>query len=181
MTDLVGRIWPAYGTPAEIISQRAVKLAENDVLLPNPFAKDVIRRTLRNGDEMLFAPADLDAFGHVDQLSSAWLSYLTKFASQVADRKLRMVVLLVPNKYTVYGSLVSGAPAPREGERLLDAIEAELNAAGMPVVNITSTFQRVASESLMQRDYLYWRDDMHWNARGINLAAEELTKRMPRQ
>ncbi len=36
--------------------------------------------------------------------------------------------------------------------------------------------RQIAKEDYQQNQYLYWHDDAHWNARGIELAAEEIIK-----
>ena len=172
-------IWPVQPTPGRIISQKLFKRVQNDVLLPNPYAKAVIRRKLQNGDEMLFIPWDLDPLGDVNALSSNWQTYLSWFAGKLAKRNLSMVVLLVPNKYTVYGPLVAGSSGAANGDRLLVGIEDGLRRAGMPVVNLTATFRQAAADGLPRRDYLYWQDDTHWNARGIGIAADQLWEQIP--
>jgi hypothetical protein len=55
---------------------------------------------------------------------------------------------------------------------LLRALADRLRAAGVPVVDSTPLLAAQAAERLPRHEYLYWRDDTHWNAAGIRLAAE---------
>jgi hypothetical protein len=84
------------------------------------------------------------------------------------------VVLLVPNKYTVYGPLTVGSPGAAEGGRLLAGIADRLRDSGVPGVDVTPLFAAQAAAGLPRHEYLYWRDDTHWNARGIRLAADAI-------
>ena len=92
----------------------------------------------------------------------------------MARRNLQLVVLLVPDKYTVYGPLLEGNPGDLGGERLLAAIAQELRKTDIPVVNLTQKFRVSAAEALSRNEYIYWRDDTHWNPLGIKLAAASL-------
>jgi hypothetical protein len=161
-------------SPAGMISRKIMRLVQNDVLQPNIYAGNVVRRTLQNDDEMLFFPADLEPVGDVGALSSAWAAYLKSFANRMAERNLETVVLLVPNKFTVYNPLLKGVPAQPGGELLMAGIQRELRSANLPVVNVTSVYQSDAEKGLAQKSYLYWRDDTHWNANGIEVAARQL-------
>jgi SGNH hydrolase-like domain, acetyltransferase AlgX len=84
------------------------------------------------------------------------------------------VVLVVPDKYTVYGPLLEGKPSDFGGERLLAAIAQELRRADTPVVNLTQKFRASATEAISRNEYIYWRDDTHWKPLGSKLAAASL-------
>lgn len=161
-------------SPAVLLSRRFVKVAENDSLLPNPYRRYVTRRTLRNGQELLFFPDDLRPLTNESQLTEGWRSYFGDLRSRVAARNLKLVVLLVPNKYTVYGPLLKERPDDLGGARLLSAIEGALLKENVATVNLTVRFQISAADSLASNEYLYWRDDTHWSPLGIRRAAEIL-------
>ncbi|HTR67185.1 MAG TPA: hypothetical protein VMH85_15510 [Terriglobales bacterium] len=161
-------------SPVKIVSRKLMKDVQNDVVLPNVYAHQVVRFTLKNNDEMLFYPIDFTKLGDVNTLDSAWVSYLSGFAEQIAEQNLRLVVLLVPNKFTVYGPLTKGPTPKVEGVLLLASLQKALASAGICAVDLTPIYQRSAAESLSQRQYLYWRDDTHWNSRGIGVAAHAL-------
>jgi hypothetical protein len=163
-------------SPLRLLEGKLVRSYLTDRLQPNPDTNRVVRETLANGDEMLFIERDLESVGDIPALSSAWSRYLAWFAQRLQAHNLRLVVLVVPNKYTVYGPLPGGAPRRPEGEGLLQRVEEALRSAGLPVVNVTAEFQARAAQQLARHEYLYWRDDTHWNASGISLAADAAWK-----
>ena len=95
-----------------------------------------------------------------------------KIAARFRERGQTLVVLLVPEKEQIHVRALSAADqaALAPGPELFAEIEAGLEAAGTPVVNLMPVFQ----EATAQGRRLYWRDDTHWNDAGIRLAAEEL-------
>jgi hypothetical protein len=165
------RFAPTVESPLHVASVRTVKWLEDGALRPNAHAGAVVRRELANGDEMLFLPWDLAPIGDVQPLAAAWSGYLSWYAGKLQKHGLRAVVLLVPDKYTVYGPLTPDGSSEPEGGRLLAGIEDRLRSSGVPVVNVTALFRARAAEDLSRREYLYWLDDTHWNARGMELAA----------
>jgi hypothetical protein len=172
------RFSPWTESPLHIATIRALKSLQDDVLEPNSYAGNVARGKLANGDEMLFLPADLDPYGDPQPAITAWSDFLNRYAGELQKRDLRLVVLLVPNKYTVYGPLTLGGPREAEGARLLAGLADRLRASGLPVVDSTPLFVAQAALRLPRHEYLYWRDDTHWNAAGIELAAEAGSREM---
>jgi SGNH hydrolase-like domain, acetyltransferase AlgX len=162
-------------SPAAIVSQRTMKRIENDAWLPNPYAKAVLRQRLNNGADMLFILTDRGTAENVDALAASWGSYLASFSARMAERDFSTIVLLVPNKYTVYEPLLVDQ-SPSHSENVLERIEGELRRTGTPVVNVTTSFQTAAAQELARGRYLYWRDDTHWNSLGINIAATQLVE-----
>jgi hypothetical protein len=161
-------------SPAVILSRKLIKGAENDFWLPNPYRDAVVRRRLNNGDEILFYDGDLSPARSTKKLSPAWRAYLTAISGRLAKENITLIVMLVPNKFTVYGPLTDTVSRDSGGEEFLSGFEKELRTAGIPVLNLTPLFRTSAAQGLSRHEYLYWRDDTHWNARGIKLAADAL-------
>ena len=161
-------------SPAIILSGKFVKSLEDGFWIPNAYSKGAVRGRLQNGDDILFYPEDFATMGNINQLSSAWCSYLAAFRRRMAQQNIAMVVLLVPNKATVYGPLTDMRQTDFRGAELLEQLEKDLHAAGVPVLNLTPLFRAAAVRELPQHGYLYWRDDTHWNPHGIQLAADAL-------
>ncbi len=168
----VHRLSPWVESPLHIETVRFLRWFQDDVFEPNGQRDAVVRRPLPGGDEMLFIPWDLGPVGDPEPLVTGWSDYLTWYAEKVRQHDLQLVVLLVPNKYTVYGPLTTGGPREPEGARLLAGLADRLRASGLPVVDVTPLFTAQAASGLPRHKYLYWRDDTHWNAAGIRLAAE---------
>jgi hypothetical protein len=163
------------GSPLRILCRRVVRLVEDDRLRPNPQAKFVSRRRLQNGEDMLFALSDEASSLDDPAITEAWVRYLRWYEAKLATQRLTLVVLLVPNKLTVYHPLVEEHRP--DGAPLLARVAAALGAVGAPVVDTTSLLQRRAAELLPKRQYVYWRDDTHWNEAGIAIAADLLVAR----
>jgi len=161
-------------SPGVLLSRKFVKAVENDYWQPNPYRLEVARRKLQNGQEVLFYRYDMRPLRDEQKLTTEWRSYFEDLRQRMARRNLQLVVLVVPDKYTVYGPLLEERPGDSGGERLLAAIEQELRKTDIPVVNLTQKFRAAAAEVLSRNQYIYWRDDTHWNPLGIKLAAASL-------
>jgi hypothetical protein len=161
----------------QIVAERVYKSLSNDLIFPNPFKSSVERKTLKNGEPILFYPEDIRSSR---MRRSVDVSGFQEFAAELQKRNLRLVVLLVPNKYTVYGPLLKDDDA-LEGETplFLNEVEKALREASIPVVNLVNLFRQKAQEDYKRHVYIYWRDDIHWNSRGVELAAEEISEREP--
>jgi len=86
---------------------------------------------------------------------------------ELRKARLDLWVVLVPSKYTVYRPfLVDHPPAEPGPGTYLGRLEHALRAAGIPVLNLTPFLSDEAARHLRQGEYLYWLDDIHWNARG---------------
>lgn len=161
-------------SPGVLLSRKFVKAVENDYWQPNPYRLEVARRKLQNGQEVLFYRYDMRPLRDEQKLTTEWRSYFEDLRQRMARRNLQLVVLVVPDKYTVYGPLLEERPGDFGGERLLAAIEQELRKTDIPVINLTQKFRAAAAEALSRNQYIYWRDDTHWNPLAIKLAAASL-------
>lgn len=135
----------------------------------------VVARTLRNGETMLFP--ELDPPRYRDESLPAVAPWLW-LNEHLRERGLQLVVVLVPNKYGVYAPLLRRPEPPRPSRRL-DRFAEALRAGGVQVIDLAEVFERRAAEELDRGGYLYWKDDTHWNAQGIQLAADEIAKAWP--
>jgi len=160
-----------------ILAERVYRLAQNDRFLPNPHRDNVAVGRLINGEEILFLPGDVTAWSIRRPINTEYWRWTR---DELAKDGLSLVVLLVPNKYTVYGPLLD-PPASDDapGAEHLERLEAALRMAGIDVVNLKTVFRILARRGLEEGKYLYWLDDTHWTAEGMRIAAEELVKAGP--
>jgi SGNH hydrolase-like domain, acetyltransferase AlgX len=163
-------------SPLRVFAERAYRALQNDVLLPNAPARAVAQRRLRDGAPMLFPAGDVRRFYEPPDEAPA-AGYLAWLAAELRRDGLDLLVVLLPTAYTVHHPLLAPPepPAPA-GPPYLDRLEARLRAAGVPVVNLTGPLTAQAAADLERGEYLYWRDDHHWNARGIAVAAGEIRR-----
>jgi hypothetical protein len=159
-------------SPLRIASEKLFKQISNDRVLPNPYRTHVVRGTLANGDPILFVAAKLALVRSPRPVSADYWSWLD---AELETAGLDLLVVLVPSKNTVYRSELVD-PARRDDERgdFMDRLAQALAAAGVAVINLTPALAREAARRAPARDYLYWRDDIHWNREGIRLAADTI-------
>jgi hypothetical protein len=101
---------------------------------------------------------------------------LVAIATALRARHLRLILVLVPNKETVYGPLLThSSMAAAEADDYLMRLERDVRAAGIEVVNMTSALRAFADARVSDGNDAYFADDSHWTACGIALAARAVT------
>ena len=124
--------------------------------------------------ELPFPSAELDL----------WVRSLVATRRRVEARGAAFLVVIAPDKQTVYPDLLPPElPPPRPVARL-DALTARLREEGVQVADVRPALRAArAPGSLFSRWPLYWRTDTHWNSLGAMLAARpvlaELQQRFP--
>jgi hypothetical protein len=156
-------------SPLANISRDIVGRLYDGHLMPNPYAPNIARKLLPNGETMLFFPEDLQRAE--PNRVTWWAKYLGVLNKELRQRNFQLIVILVPSKYTVYQPLIKGAIKTDKSEAL-NELQNELK--DVPVVNTTAALQQAAAAELVQGNLLYWRDDTHWNAEGVRVAVEQL-------
>ena len=167
-------------SPLEVLAQRGRKRLENGRILPNPYATRLVQRRLPDGRAILFLPDDTVRAQRPPSVTQA-ARYFRWLRGKVEGAGFRLVVLLVPDKYGVYRRLlVPPDSATLPGERYLPDLAARLRAAGTPIADLSAAFREAAMDGLGSGRSVYYRDDTHWNARGIALAADALAELLRR-
>jgi hypothetical protein len=174
LTRLIG---PSPVSPLRIEVNRAYRHLENDRILPNTANESVVLLPLRNGDSMLFLPLDLSASVRTRSEPEA-AEYFVWLQWELARLDLQLKVVLVPDKSTVYGPLLAEPlPSADGAARFLDDLAADLQDRGVNTVSLVGPLRQAAASGLDRGEYVYWRDDTHWNPRGIRIAAEAIERR----
>ena len=82
-------------------------------------------------------------------------------------------IYYIPEKYRVYYPLIYGpnkAPLPNITWEKVSSITKKLK---IPITNLAPIFVREAKRYFYEENqFIYWKDDEHWNIKGISLAAE---------
>jgi hypothetical protein len=165
------------GSPIKRYLEDLLRYIQDDRILPNGYINNVVQGKLRNGDRMLFYPEDLRSPSEARPFPTSYWATLQR-ELQKSQRKL--LVLIVPNKYTVYQHLLHGGEnLPKLHEELVSRNESALRSLQIPVINLTPVLKAHAEAGIDRREYVYWRNDTHWNHRGISIAAEEIVRRFP--
>lgn len=163
-------------SPLQILSARVWKTLGDDKTLPNRYASRVVKATLSDGDVMLFHESPgvpQDRWRNVE-----W-DYWLRLRDELRQAQLDLLVVLVPNKYRIYQPFLvelSGRQGPGND---LDRVDRGLRAAGISVLNLTPYLSAEAQRAYEHREYVYWLDDIHWNVRGIAVAAAAIRDHWP--
>lgn len=175
---LIGFAKGLLTSPLQVGIQRSIKELHNDIVFPNIYASSVVQKNLRNGEKILFLPDDVAP--HHISIERA-IAYWKPYSEGAKSLGLKLVVVLIPTKYSVYAPLLS---PPEQAETNLPEVSRALRTAGIEVVDLSSTFQIKAAELLEEDQYLYWLDDTHWNPKGTEVAAKttwEVLESKPQQ
>ena len=166
--------------PIRILVEQARKTFQDGVLFPNPFSPAVRLARLQNGDEMLFIAGEDVADGIAPDTTVAIAESVryAKGLSETASRLgLKYLAVLVPVKMAVYRHLLD---PPMTDTPRVPAITAEterqLLAEGIRVVNLFGPLASVATVRAAHHQYVFWRDDTHWNPLGISVAARAIAE-----
>jgi hypothetical protein len=163
-----------HSSPLQAISAKLEKKIQDDTLLPNSFAFFVIQEKLRNGEPIVFLPAEFKFPTDPRKAADRWAAYFAWYSAQLRNDGLDLVVLLVPNRATVYAPLLA-QPRDVSGSRTtLEDLANALQNAGVRTVSLEPRFARDAALLLDQNKYLYFLDDTHWNGNGTAIAADEI-------
>jgi SGNH hydrolase-like domain, acetyltransferase AlgX len=159
-------------SPLQAMVQRLDKSICNDVFLPNRYSQNALVRTLLNGDEMLFLASDLANTKVTGAQVSAWGNYFAWLSGELKQDRLTLVVLIIPNKLSVYEPLLSVPDNASVNEQNLRNLQNLLAESKIPVVNLLDPFRTQAAADLDDHLYIYWKDDTHWNERGMTIGAK---------
>ncbi|HEV7967097.1 MAG TPA: hypothetical protein VGP19_05980 [Candidatus Acidoferrales bacterium] len=165
-------------SPLQAMVQKLDKSLCNDVFLPNRYAQNALVRTLRNGDNILFVGTDLANAKVTDGQVSAWANYFAWLSRELKHDGLRLVVLIIPNKLSVYEPLFFVPEDASVNEQNIRNLQSLMTEEKVPVVNLLDPFRAQAAADLDNHLYIYWKDDTHWNERGMTIAAKLVAARL---
>ena len=172
--SLVGRVRGMLTiSPLQIASEHALKALEDGRILPNRYVGRVVRGRLASGDSMLFLSYFFGKFHQKREVPTAYWTWLQK---ELRAGGLELAVVIVPSGYRVYRPFLV-EPKPKPGEAVDDypgRVEDDLRRAGIPALNLTAPLSAAAAKGLQEKQYLYWRDDIHWNVQGTEVAAQAI-------
>jgi hypothetical protein len=153
-------------SPAIRYAGLAKKQAENDRVLHNRYADHVVSYPLPDGRRFLVLDRELehDVTEYDDAVVAERADYIAWWNARMTERGAQMVVLLVPDKLSVYGPEL-GVPLPREP--YLNRMEKQLEERGLRVVNGLSLLRATARQDLASGRLAYLREDQHWSASGV--------------
>jgi len=155
-------------SPLANLSRQIVGRLHNGQLMPNPDLANAARKTLPDGQTILFFNEDLQ--NATPRKTAFFAKYFRVLNKELHQRGFRLIVILVPSKYTVYQPLIKDARGTNKSKAMRE-LENQLD---VPVANTTTALQQAAAEALKHGELLYWPDDTHWNAEGVRVAAAQI-------
>lgn len=163
-----------HASPLQALSIKLEKRIQNNSILPNSFANLVIQEKLRNGEPIVFLPAEFKSPGNPVMAVQAWAQYLSWYAAELQKDNLELTVLLVPNRTTVYAPLLAEPRDISRARETLWQLALALDRARVTNISLERRFSRDAAALLGQRKYLYLLDDTHWSGIGTAAATDEV-------
>jgi len=163
-------------SPTRIVATRFFNSLENDKIFPNQGAKTIQSLALPSGDKLLFRDYEYE-LATLDRGPAAVARSMTGFRwlkSELDRRHLRLIVLLLPNRYTLYQPLLTRTDAP--WAHYLDNVDAALHNEGIETVNGLDYYRAAAQQEVNNGQLSFFREDAHWNARGVRLIAKPLAE-----
>lgn len=166
-------------SPLEIICIRGYKHLYNGRFFPNESAHKIEVRYLPNDEPILFDPDKVQNYATLpdEKITTKTAEYMEWMRNQLAAKDINFWVLLLPDKESVYGPQITNSPETGidNNNIYLNRIESELARRGIKVVNALTVLRRTASEDWKTGNLSYFREDHHWNPRGVEQVATAVT------
>ena len=172
------RWWPA--SQLETLSSRLIESLSDDQILPNVGLHGGRQLKLPDARPMLFRQYEVITAqdGRTSKDAERLARYAAWWRDELARRGLDTWVLLLPSRYTVYGPWLESGQARKSVVRIEEYIH-ELNRRirghGIPTLNALPIYRASVEEQLETGELLFYREDNHWNPRGVRLIAEILS------
>jgi hypothetical protein len=162
-------------SPVKSLAIRANKAVANDSILPNAFREQTRSFTLPNGRPLLFGASDLERDQAPPDAAavSERADYVAWWKDRLAERGIAMIVLLVPDKTSVYGPSF-GLQFPEQP--YLVALARAIRARNVRAINGLPLLQVHAADDIASGELAYRREDQHWSALGVARLAEETAR-----
>lgn len=156
------------------------RLEELPKLLMNQKLNSLARQEFRSENfgsdkrqEMVFYSAPEEYFKdwdetHIKRVIFSLKQYQDKF--KMTDTKL--VFMPIPNKENIYWRQVTGGKKISNLKRLIEAAQK----AGIPTVDLWTVYNNLYNQN--PDKLLYHTDDSHWNIYGVEVAADEMVKKL---
>lgn len=84
-------------------------------------------------------------------------------------------VFFIPIKYRVYAQWLNQKALPNAQFAYLSRAGKQ---AGIPIFDLTPSLVSEAERLLPKGEYVYWRDDTHWNCNGMRVAAAQVAEQL---
>jgi hypothetical protein len=160
-------------SPLTAMAKRASRAVHDGRILTNPRANDVVSFPLPDGTRLLNRTGDFRRVMNPPDARAvvARAEYIEDWCKALGEDGIATVVVLVPEKMSVYGSAL-GLRLPEDP--YLNRLERELRRRGLRTSNMLPLLRGSAPHDIATRKLAYFREDQHWNAVGISRIAAEV-------
>lgn len=163
-----------WGRRKLIANYADLRLALGDRVFPNVLVGE-------DGWMVFTAERSMDDYQNTFELSDEQLhtitSQLAEFQSRLATRGITLLVVIAPNKTTIYPEIVPGEIDQRSEISRLDRLTAHLQ-QNLP--GLVLDLRPVLSEGRAARD-VYYKTDTHWNDYGMFLAYQAIMRELAQE
>lgn len=141
----------------------------------------VFARLQMNGDQQNESPVEILSLEHGEKLlfmreyivNASTENYDAQCLESLIKRHPNAVdlVLFIPTKFRTYQALMpkkfAAVPTPSLFSRAFAQIATKMNFA---YIDLSPHFVERAKELISKQQFVFWRDDTHWNAHGVEVA-----------
>ena len=101
-----------------------------------------------------------------------------------SEERLEVAVVFLPGKSEVYAPLLDGSGTWREAREpsaFATAVQTLCERQRFSFLDLTPHLIEAARSRFPRGEYLWWRDDSHWNIAGHQVAAEVVVEKLLRR
>jgi hypothetical protein len=182
MWNIFWKTFTSYN-PIRIVASRFEKKILIPAIFPNRFSENSKLFALENNKDFLFLPTSVEMYGEPRDPASIEKegAYFEGLQEKLNERRVRLIVGLVPEKFSVYLPLIKNKSVEilkfqNKQPLYLNLLSFELTRRKLKNINLLPILRDQAMRDFSSRSYNYWPDDTHWNEYGINFAMEEIAK-----
>ncbi|MGZ8397880.1 MAG: alginate O-acetyltransferase AlgX-related protein [Gemmatimonadales bacterium] len=173
--------WRRWSTsPLERLCRRLIRSVSDDQILPNEGLRGGRQLRLPDGRPMLFRLYEVRTAqkGRTAKDAERLGNYAAWWRDELASRGIDTWVLLLPSRYTVYGPWLESGEARKSIigiEEYIYELDRQIRGRGIRTLNALPIYRASVEEQLKTGELLFYREDNHWNPRGVELIAGVLS------
>ncbi len=85
-------------------------------------------------------------------------------------------VFYIPTKASIYSKFLNNTS--KKTNKRLNILKDSFNSLNIPVYDLSEEMINNVPKYLLKNEYLFWRDDSHWNKNGIHVAMKFISKKL---
>lgn len=82
-------------------------------------------------------------------------------------------IFYIPTKYSVYNEFIANEVLNNDAYNYL---KKSYKSNNIEIIDLTKFLQKEAKKNLKKNDFIFWKDDTHWNEKGISLVMEYISR-----